>query len=100
MELSIFDSHKAFASQQTWLPLESILHAYLEMIILEKIIAVPKDSEYEGPLDKQTPWIIQPSSTKILHLTLKVYDRLCKAIETRLLDSQESRSMNWQVLSA
>lgn len=77
-----------------WMPLQTILKQYLDMIDLEKVTFVPMD-DFDEEVDEdlveelkvrmeRKPWILQPHSMKILKRTLTAYQNLIKAIEERM----------------
>ncbi|KAF7518591.1 hypothetical protein G7054_g13402 [Neopestalotiopsis clavispora] len=77
MQMSIHDRDIAMNGRQEWLPLEVILTAWLDMIDVSKVQAVPDDVEWQ-------PWIMVPYSEKQLNATVTAFDRLVDAIESRM----------------
>ncbi|CZR69526.1 uncharacterized protein PAC_19426 [Phialocephala subalpina] len=84
-----------------WMPLQTTLEQYLDMIELEKVISVPRDgSDYDSDEEvdedlvdeekvkmERKPWVLQPHSKRILDRTLTAYQNLVRAIEERMPNS-------------
>jgi hypothetical protein len=80
---TIEDSDVTMNGRQSWQPLEHILDAYIDMIEHGKIYATPDDSGYQGPPDRQRPWVIRPYSDYILERTITAFNNLVAAIQKR-----------------
>lgn len=84
MQPSIHDAGTAHNGRQTWYPLEVILTAWLDMIEAGKVQAVTKDIQ---PInEKHDPWIMVPYSQRQLNDTVKAFNRLADAIESRIFN--------------
>jgi hypothetical protein len=92
---SIFDEAPRNGRQE-WLPLQTILEGYIDMIAQGKIVAVKK-TDYKGPPDRQDPWIIQPYSKRVLERTLREFERLVDAVERRM--PQTTRPKTYGLMS-
>lgn len=77
MQMSIFDSDYTQNGRTEWMPLEVILTAWLNMVDVDKVQAVPDDVEFQ-------PWIMVPYSEEQLDSTVTAFNRLVDAIESRM----------------
>ncbi|KAK9769507.1 putative Sulfatase N-terminal domain-containing protein [Seiridium cardinale] len=95
MQTSIFDAEVTQNGRQTWLSLEEILTAWLDMIDAGKVQAVTEDVHPTN--EKFDPWILLPYSTKQLNDTVTAFNRLADAIESRMPDLQDGSVSQRQV---
>ena len=66
--------------RQRWYPLEAILEAWLDMIKVGKIEAIPEDE----PKPDYNPWILKRYSDFMLEETITAFNDLVKVIENRM----------------
>ena len=90
---TIEDADVTMNGRQSWQPLEHILDAYINIIEHAKIQAVPDDSGYVGPPDRQRPWVIRPYSNYIIERTITAFNDLAAAIEEKA-DVQEQENQD------
>jgi hypothetical protein len=80
--MSIFDHSTTHNLRQKWYPLDVVLSAWLDMIKLGKVQAVPEG--YHSPNGKYDPWIMVPYSQQQLEATVQSFNSLVDAIESRM----------------
>ncbi|KAH6684234.1 hypothetical protein B0J14DRAFT_572439 [Halenospora varia] len=69
-------------SDSLWVPLETLLSNWIQMIRLGKITAVPEGVKLEN--ERHFPWIYHSYSSTQVEDTLVAFNRLVDAIESRL----------------
>lgn len=82
MQTSIHDFFTTQNGRQTWLPLETVLTAWLDMADVGKMQALPNG--VETPYERFDPWIMVPYSDRQLNNTVAAFERLTEAIESRM----------------
>lgn len=82
MQMSIFDYSTTHNLRQEWYPLEVVLGAWLEMIKVGKVQAVPQQVEPRN--GKYAPWVMVPYSRQQLDNTIRSFHDLVESIESRM----------------
>ncbi|KAI1505506.1 hypothetical protein F5X99DRAFT_368249 [Biscogniauxia marginata] len=73
------------AHPSLWYPLETVLSNWIDLIRLGKITASPRDAPALFASEKIGPWEWRPYSEAQVAACLRAWDRLCDAIEARIL---------------
>ncbi|KAI2465294.1 hypothetical protein F4781DRAFT_35967 [Annulohypoxylon bovei var. microspora] len=73
------------AHPSLWHPLETVLSNWIDLIRLGKITASPKDAPALFASEKIGPWEWRPYSEAQVAACVRAWDRLCDAIEARVL---------------
>jgi hypothetical protein len=68
--------------RQTWLPLETILDGFIDMIDQGKVVAVGEG--YDGEQERTEPWIMPSYTQRDLDDTLGAFQRLVNIINDKL----------------
>lgn len=84
LQTDIDDANATLNGRTDWDPLETVLSAWLDMIEVSKIIALPEGVEMpssEGNRPKYNPWVLLPHSAAQLKSTLDAFAQLVVLIE-------------------
>jgi hypothetical protein len=73
------------AHPELWYPLETVLSNWIELVHLGKITASPRDAPALFGSEKIGPWEWRPYSEAQVAACVGAWDRLCDAIEARVL---------------
>jgi hypothetical protein len=80
--MSIHDVEITMNSRQMWLPLEMILHGFVDIIDQGKVLAV--GDGYDGKQEHTEPWTMPSYTESDLHDTLQAFEQLVDAIHARM----------------
>ncbi|KAI0839678.1 hypothetical protein F5Y06DRAFT_12269 [Hypoxylon sp. FL0890] len=73
------------AHPELWHPLETVLSNWIDLVHLGKITASPRDAPAQFDSEKIGPWEWRPYSDAQVTACVCAWDRLCDAIEARVL---------------
>ncbi|KAH8665153.1 hypothetical protein BGZ60DRAFT_432398 [Tricladium varicosporioides] len=82
MSIDDYSPRENEESDSLWVPLETLLSNWIQMIRLGKITAVPEGVKLEN--ERYFPWIYHSYSSAQVEDTLVAFNRLVNAIESRL----------------
>jgi hypothetical protein len=80
--MSIHDTSITMNGRQTWLPLETILDGFIDMIDHGKILAV--GDAYNGGQERTAPWIMPSYTQRDLDDTLEAFQQLVNTIHNKM----------------
>ncbi|KAK6844433.1 hypothetical protein PG995_014543 [Apiospora arundinis] len=90
MQMDLFDWSTTHNGRQKWYPLEVVLSQWLDMIEMGKVQTVAEGVSTRS--GRHDPWIEVGYSKRQLEETLKVWEQLLQAIETRIPGHEPSKT--------